>query len=114
MRGKALGDGRLQAMAALAGMKAGGRTLDLGCGRGELTYYLARQGFEVTAIDYSSQALRLAEHCFSGEGELRDRVRFVCDSVCTARLEGQYDLAIAADVIEHLSESELNRLYVRV
>jgi 2-polyprenyl-3-methyl-5-hydroxy-6-metoxy-1,4-benzoquinol methylase len=112
--GKALGDGRLQAMAMLAGLTTGGRALDLGCGRGELTYYLARQGFEVTAIDYSAQALRLAEECFNGEGKLRDRVRFVCDSVCTARLAGRYDVAIAADVIEHLSESELDRLYARM
>jgi 2-polyprenyl-3-methyl-5-hydroxy-6-metoxy-1,4-benzoquinol methylase len=112
--GKALAEGRLQAMAMLAGLSAGGRALDLGCGRGELTYYLARQGFEVTAIDYSPEALRLAEHCFAGEPKLRDRVRFRCDSVCTSPLEGQYDLVIAADVIEHLSASELDRLYARV
>jgi 2-polyprenyl-3-methyl-5-hydroxy-6-metoxy-1,4-benzoquinol methylase len=112
--GKRLSDGRLQAMALLADLKPGRRALDLGCGRGELTYDLASRGWEVTAIDYSRDALRLAEQCFTGEPRVRDRVRFRCDSVCTAPLDGPYDVALAADVVEHLAHDELECLYARV
>jgi SAM-dependent methyltransferase len=43
-QGKSLDDPRLAAMAALAGLRRGESVLDLGCGRGELTYALARPG----------------------------------------------------------------------
>lgn len=37
-----------------------GRALDLGCGTGTNAIYLAQQGFEVTAIDFSPKAIDLA------------------------------------------------------
>src|SRR5581483_5808416 len=47
--GRELSDVRLQAIASVTGLKTSGRVLDLGCGRGELAYYFARAGFQVTA-----------------------------------------------------------------
>lgn len=38
-----------------------GRVLELGCGTGVNAVYLARQGFEVTAIDLAPTALQIAE-----------------------------------------------------
>ncbi len=113
-QGKQLADPRLQAVAAIAGIKTQGRFLDLGCGRGELAYHFAQKGFTVTAIDYSQAAIDLAENCFVGEPELRKNVEFQCDDVCTAPLKGHYDVAIASDVIEHLSVAEVDQLYQRV
>jgi len=113
--GKKLEDARLQTVAAIAdAFKAQGRFLDLGCGRGELTYRFAKAGFGVTAIDYSQAAIDLAEQCFVGEEQLKQSVEFYCDDVCTAPLTGKYDLAIASDVIEHLAPAEVDRLYERV
>jgi len=113
-KGKRIEDVRLQSVATIAGIKKPGRLLDLGCGRGELTYYFAKQGFEVTAIDYSESAIQLAKKCFSGEESLRKQVQFYCTSVCNILLQDNYDLAVASDLIEHLSFEEVEHLYERV
>ena len=114
-QGKKLADPRLQAVAEIASLKTTGRVLDLGCGRGELAYYFAAQGYDVTAIDYSENAIALAEKCFEGEPHLRSRVELLCADVCTVQLPDEsYDLAIASDVIEHLSPAEVEALYQKV
>lgn len=45
---------------ALAGVKAGGRALDLCCGTGDIAFALARQGAEVTGLDFSEKMLEVA------------------------------------------------------
>ncbi len=110
-QGKKLEDSRLKAVATIASLKKSGRVLDLGCGRGELSFYFVHQGFTVTAIDYSQSAIELAKKCFDGEGFLQENVEFICDDVCSVSLSGKYDLAVASDVIEHLSKEEVDKLY---
>ena len=111
-RGRFLDEPRLRAVAALAELRPGGRVLDLGCGRGELARHFAAQDCSVTAIDYSSDSIALAEKCVSGDAALQGRVQFHADSVCNPGLyEGQYDVAIAADLVEHLSPAELEAFY---
>jgi 2-polyprenyl-3-methyl-5-hydroxy-6-metoxy-1,4-benzoquinol methylase len=115
--GKSLADPRLQSVAAIAGLKLAGRVLDLGCGRGELAYYFAQNQYQVSAIDYSSDAIQLAQQCFVDEPDLAQRVDFYCDSVCQVELPqsaSQYDLAIASDLIEHLAVPEVEQLYAKV
>lgn len=49
-------------LGALEGLKPG-RALDLGCGSGRHAVWLAERGWRVTAVDFSSEALRQArEH----------------------------------------------------
>jgi demethylmenaquinone methyltransferase / 2-methoxy-6-polyprenyl-1,4-benzoquinol methylase len=45
---------------ALAGVKAGDRALDLCCGTGDIAFTLARQGAEVTGLDFSEKMLEVA------------------------------------------------------
>lgn len=40
---------------------SGGNALDLGCGTGEWAIALAKKGFEVEGLDFSSEALRIAQ-----------------------------------------------------
>lgn len=112
--GKALSDPRMAAVESLAALRHGECIVDLGCGRGELSYALATQGAKVTAIDYSPEAIALAERCFDGEPYLRRRVDLVCGDILAADWPDHIDAAIAADLVEHLTPGELDRLYARV
>ncbi len=113
-QGTRLEDPRLRAVAQIAALAPAGRALDLGCGRGELSIGLAAQGFQVTGIDYSADAIALAEAAKQAAGGPAAQVRFLCSDLLTAPLEGQYQVAVAADVVEHLAPAELDRLYQRV
>ena len=107
--GRKLEDPRLDAVYALAAAGPGTRVLDVGCGRGELCYALAANGAQVTAIDYSADAIAIARRT-AGDTP----VRFVCGDATTFHDRGGYDIAIASDVIEHLAPCELDRLYANL
>jgi len=111
--GVKLDDPRLRTVAQLATLAPRGRALDLGCGRGELSIQLARMRFDVTAIDYSPDAIALAKSAAARSG-IGAKIRYLCDDLVNAPLDGEYDAVVAADVIEHLSPAELDRLYERI
>jgi SAM-dependent methyltransferase len=69
-----------------------GRVLDLGCGEGADAVWLAKQGWEVTAVDISSVALgRAAAHAT----EAGVRVRFEHHDLEKSFPTGSYDLVTA-------------------
>jgi len=115
--GLTLTDGRLRAVADLAGLAPVGRALDLGCGRGEVSLRLARLGHAVTAVDYSESAIELAqdavERAAAVEGTRRN-INFHCIDVNALSLSGYYEVAVASDLIEHMAPPELDRLYARL
>ena len=113
-RGKVTRDPRLTTLLDISSLRHAKRVLDLGCGRGELTYEFAKAGCEVTAVDYSESSIELARSCFDGEESLLPKVKFLLADVCSAPIHGQYDLAVAADLIEHLAPAELDTLFARV
>jgi 2-polyprenyl-3-methyl-5-hydroxy-6-metoxy-1,4-benzoquinol methylase len=113
-RGRRLGEARLRSLLDLALAGRPERLLDLGCGRGEIAYQAARAGVEVTAVDYSPAALEMAKSCFEGEKALRERVEWICANAADLRLEGEYDAVIAGNLIEHMTEPELDRMYATV
>jgi 2-polyprenyl-3-methyl-5-hydroxy-6-metoxy-1,4-benzoquinol methylase len=112
--GTAVLDTRLLAVLDLCSIVAPGRALDLGCGRGELTVALTKMGHEVTAIDYSESAVALARSALTAAAIPESRVDLRCQGLNEAPLNGFYDLAVCADVVEHLSSSELEELYSRL
>lgn len=112
-QGTRLEDPRLRTVAQIAALAPAGRALDLGCGRGELSIALAAQGRAVTSIDYSPDAIALAESARAAAGPSL-QIDFVCDDLVAAPLEGFYQAVVAADVVEHLAPEELDKLYERV
>lgn len=73
-----------------SGRIAPGRALDIGCGHGRNAVYLARQGFEVEALDLSATALQWARDRAAEAGV---RVAWRQESVFDAQLAaGRFDL----------------------
>lgn len=109
-KGKSI-DPRLQAVADVGmSLNSHRRVLDLGAGRGELTRLFAKQGSEVTAIDYSKDAVELIKKTMGDSHNTN--VNVICDSVLNPDIYDQsYDLAVASDIVEHLSPEEDDALY---
>ena len=106
-------DVRLQAVAdAAMAIGVPRKVVDLGAGRGELSAYFAKNGADVTAIDYSSDAEKLIAETVDQHEDARRRVVVVRGSVTDATAySDEYDLAVAADIVEHLAPHELDKMY---
>lgn len=98
-----------------AGVQPGQRVLDVGCGRGEVTYNLAKLGAEAVGIDYAATALKLARRMRAEHPDLADRVTLVkCDAKRMPFLSGAFDAAFMLDVVEHLQPWELHLALLEV
>ena len=70
-----------------------GRALDLGCGEGADTMWLAAQGWDAVGIDISPTAVTRAEAAARAAGV---RARFLAADVATWADEGEFDLVTAS------------------
>jgi cyclopropane fatty-acyl-phospholipid synthase-like methyltransferase len=79
------------------------RLLDIGCGRGELVIYHALNGGEATGVDFSDEAIKLAE---AKASELNAGCKFQISSFEKIDEEIKYDRIVSIDFIEHISVEE--------
>lgn len=112
--GRSLVDDRLSAMLDLAVIDNPRKVLDLGCGRGEITRHLASMGSDVVALDYSEDAIQIARESLRGEPDAFKRVEFRCADATRFKLDAKVDTVVAGDIVEHLSETELDNMYQSV
>jgi SAM-dependent methyltransferase len=81
------------------------RILEVGCGTGGMSLYLASQGFEVTAVDreqYDPEALEAAR-AFSRRESIRLDLN-LADGAALPFREGTYDAVVCGNVVEHLED----------
>ena len=74
------------------------RILDIGCGNGSLSNFLAQQGYEVVGVEESESGVRLANETFPN-------CHFIQGSIYNlpySEIGNQFDIVLAAEVIEHL------------
>lgn len=74
---------------------APGKALELGCGRGDDSVWLAKKGWQVTAVDLSSRALEYA----AGNAErsaVSDRITFTRYDLTAGFPAGEFDLIVAS------------------
>lgn len=83
--------------------------LDIGCGRGELVIYHSMQGGSSTGVDFSEDAIRLAE---TKAKELGLQCRFITCPFQDIPENVTYDKIISLDFIEHISAGEAE-LFIR-
>lgn len=83
----------------------GGRALDLGAGDGRNSLFLARQGFDVTAVDASAAGLRHLETTARAEDL---SVSTVCSDIRNTQFGvKRWDLVVCVTVLGFLEASEL-------
>ena len=84
-----------------------GHALDLGCGTGTHSIYLARHGFTVVGVDFSSKAIDLARRKARQAGI---NVDFQFGDVTQlAHLHGPFDISLDVGCFHGLSEAERKR-----
>jgi 2-polyprenyl-3-methyl-5-hydroxy-6-metoxy-1,4-benzoquinol methylase/predicted O-methyltransferase YrrM len=113
--GRELSDLRLRCVFDLAMMRSPLRVLDLGCGRGEIAVQAAVHGCEVVAIDYSADAIAIAQRSARALPDaVRAKLTFKCDDATKVELTAPADVVVAGDLIEHMAARELDVLYANI
>ncbi|MBI4670178.1 MAG: class I SAM-dependent methyltransferase [Chloroflexi bacterium] len=105
---------------AVAQVVRRGKALDLGCGTGVHSLYLAQQGFRVTAIDFVSSALDFARkraneagveiqfvHADILEWETPDHFDLIIDSGCLHSMRGDSRKRYKVQLLKWLDPSSL-------
>ncbi|MHC4759295.1 MAG: class I SAM-dependent methyltransferase [Planctomycetota bacterium] len=77
------------------------RAIDLGCGAGNYAIYLASRGFEVTGIDFSSTAIKIAKENAKNKGI---KCNLIVGDVLKdlSELEERFDFAYDWGLLHHL------------
>ncbi|MDR1387494.1 MAG: methyltransferase domain-containing protein [Propionibacteriaceae bacterium] len=84
-----------QALVAVATDLSPGRALDLGCGEGADSIWLAQQGWRVTGLDISPTALARAERAAAQAGLPDGHIRWIAHDLTTWASAESYDLVTA-------------------
>lgn len=84
--------------------------LDIGCGRGELVIYHALNGGRATGVDFSDEAIKLAE---AKARELKADCNFLINSFEKIDEEIKFDRIISIDFIEHISIEEGKAFFIK-
>ncbi len=91
---------------------APGRAIDLGCGTGANSLFLAERGFDVVGVDFSRVALRKAERKAEAAG-LSDRARFIRGDLTAASIpgvDGPFDLLVDYGTLDDLARGARRRM----
>ncbi len=81
------------------------KIIDIGCGSGTISLYLASKGYKVKGIDISKKAIKACRE--SAESIGLTNVEFEVSHFPRDVLKGKYDLVFFSEVIEHLPDDEL-------
>lgn len=83
----------------------GKRVLDVGCGGGILTEAMAQRGGEVTGIDLSDKALKVAElHLL--ESRVMVAYQVIAAEALAAREPGSYQVVTCMELLEHVPDPQ--------
>jgi tellurite methyltransferase len=75
-----------------------GKALDLACGTGRNSLYLAEKGYDVTAIDISPRAIAMAERISREKGL---EINWIIADLDNHAIQGQYDLIVISFFYVH-------------
>ncbi|MBU7573390.1 MAG: bifunctional 2-polyprenyl-6-hydroxyphenol methylase/3-demethylubiquinol 3-O-methyltransferase UbiG [Hydrogenophaga sp.] len=94
---------RLGWIDGLAGL-AGKRVLDIGCGGGILSDSMARKGADVTGIDLSVKALRVAQLHALEAGTANVSYKEISAEAMALEQPGKFDVVTCMEMLEHVPD----------
>jgi SAM-dependent methyltransferase len=86
-----------------------GRALDVGCGRGHASIYLAQQGWQVTGVDAVARALKVARRRAARASATVDFVQADVTRLDRAGIRGPFDLFLDLGCFHILADAERAR-----
>lgn len=97
-------------MAVALDLPAGARILDVACGSGWLSEFLARLGYDVTGIDITPDLIRISSDRIAALPPLVDhetpiRCRFLVHDIELGPLEEKFDAIICYDSVHHFEDA---------
>ena len=103
---------RIRYALRIANLSAGMTVLDVGCGRGEVVLFCARNGIHALGVDYSKEAIAIAQKAKATyDSEQQNRMKFICDDIEKIEFNESFDRIFMLDLIEHLHDWELSKLF---
>ena len=95
-------------------LKPESRVLDIGCGRGDLAIALAKHQVNVVGLDFSKDALDIAQNAVSSLfKDLRERIILInSDATQLGFPEKVFDFVFLMDIVEHLHPEQLLRCFL--
>jgi cyclopropane fatty-acyl-phospholipid synthase-like methyltransferase len=94
-------DNLIKYLVELVGIREGARVLDVGCGIGGTSIWLAENlGCKVTGVTISPIQVQMATEAAQ---HLRNKPTFLLDDANNLSITGSYDIVWAVEVISHLS-----------
>jgi tellurite methyltransferase len=84
------------------------RVLDLGCGEGRDSVFLAERGHAVVGLELSIDGLRKADRLAAGRGVLAS---WVCAALPSLPLRGPFDLVFSCGSIHYVASADRPRLF---
>lgn len=105
--GKSLGS-KLKHVLSFFKIKKGMKVLDIGCGRGEVAFWAARQGAEVIGIDYSEAGIKIANNALKKQPKsIQKKVKFYVQNAKEINFPANsFNAIFLIDVLEHLYPEE--------
>lgn len=85
-----------------------GKTLDLGCGNGRNSLYLAASGYDVTAWDKNPMSIQNLRSIREAEG--LDNLQVAIHDLNTLSFDGEYDFILSTVVMMFLEANTIPRL----
>lgn len=99
---------RLSEALSVAGIAAGMKVLDIGCGRGEILRHTHEMGAQAYGIDYAAVAVRLSRQIAEQQEGLPVGV-YQSDAQVLPFPANSFDRVLMLDIVEHLYPDELAR-----
>ena len=81
-----------------------GKALDLGCGAGVYSVYMAKNGFDVTGIDFVSKALAMAQEQAQAE---KVKINWVHADILDWKSSEQFDVILDSGTLHNISSKHL-------